>query len=536
MSDMLDQDRTVDFSTDLQPETEDEGTLTEQEVAKILRNRISEVSGAESRGSNLVKDIWGSIVNPSDKGPGLGQFREESTNDAGSQIRANPQRTLAEKLAKILPDDMKKRSILENGDVRALLQKIMIAPAQADRGDTFTINGVDFTANERAAAGLILVEMTDKIRDSFAENVRSATADPALVEEVIAGFEQEVLYDYRDGVMHSSMPIDEAHFGSGAYGRDADGNPVPLGGSATSATNTEMGVNYDTTATGEGDEFPFYTDEEVTNLFATTYDQNQTVQQIYATEAQQREGATGTGGRTTGREVSVQYDDKDTTSYYNTPDHLQGQAARENEKVTKAKKLTLTQMANKPKEMSREQIISLSKKMEAAGIYEMIGEKPQIPGDWTDSAFKKGYERLMGLAVEKGKSMTSLLADRTSHYQKALEDALSTRLTDPARVRRSVDETGRNILGRAMTAEEHQELTAFVHDLERRNAKTEAAMDPELTNIGGMEDLDEGILADIDARLADKIQMDNLDESSAKSVQKQYDTFSSFLAGPGRGI
>jgi len=142
----------------------------------------------------------------------------------------------------------------------------------------------------------------------------------------------------------------------------------------------------------------------------------------------------------------------------------------------------------------------------------------------------------MGLAVEKGKSMTSLLSDRTSHYQKALEDALSTRLTDPARVRRSVDETGRNILGRAMTAEEHQELTAFVHDLERRNAKTEAAMDPELTNIGGMEDLDEGILADIDARLADKIQMDNLDESSAKSVQKQYDTFSGFLAGPGRGI
>ena len=524
----------VDFTTDLQGDTVDEAVLTVEATAKLLRELIPKVTGADQRGSNILNDIYDSLAGHNTTSPGLGQYREDTKNGSGSAISANPNRTLAQKIAEILPENMRRSSILKNGDIRAVLQKIMIAPAQGERGDRFSINGVEFTANERAAAGLILVEQTDRILKSFKDHVFSNTADQALAQEVVETFKNEILYDYRDGVMHSSLPIDEARWGTGAYGRDAEGNPIAIGGTPLEGgVEEEINRYADLDDTTGGDQYPFYTEDDVQDLFATTYDQNTTVQQIYQTEAAQEEQAAAMGGRTSGRKVSVQYDDADVTTEYNTPDHL---STTGREKTERAKKLTLTQMANKPREMTRAQITSLSKKMEAAGIYELIGQKPTIPGDWTDPVFKKAYERLMGLAVEQKVSMTSLLSDRTSVYQKSLEDAMATKLTDPARVRRSVDETARTLLGRTLSPEEHAELTQFVHDLERRNARVESGLDREAGNIGGIEDLDEAVLADIDARLTDKIENDNSTEFGAREVQSQYDMFSSFLAGPGRGV
>lgn len=526
----------VVFRTDLQPETDGEGTLTPEAAAKILQGKIADVTGAQSRGSNIVSDMYDRWVTRGARTPELGRYREDTQNSYGNTIAVNPSRTLAEKLAQILPPEMMKASVLQNGDIRSLLQKIMIAPAQAERGDSFTINGVSFTANERAAAGAILVESTQRIQKDFADLVNANTEDPALAAEVIANFEANALYEFRDGVMHSELPVRKASFGTGTYGRDAEGNPIAIGGTSA-ATDAASNDYSDITSGGEVDQYPFFTNAEVTNLFATTYDQNQTVQTIYQTEAQQQEAAAQGGGRTTGNRVSVQYDDKDATDriYGLSPDNKSSSAGK-SAKVKVADKLTLTQMANKPREMSRAEIVALNKKMEAAGIYELTGEKPLVPGDWTDPAFKKAYERLMGMAVEQRVSMTSLLSERTSVYQKALEDAMSTRLSDPALVRKNVDTTARSMLGRTLSPEEHAEFTEFVHNLERRNAKVEAGLDPDIGGTGGIEDLDEGIVADIDARLSDKMRGDNLTEFSAERVQDQYDMFSGFLAGPGRGV
>jgi hypothetical protein len=527
-----DQDRTVTFRTDLQPETDSEGVLTDEAAAKILREKISQVSGARSRGSNIVGDVvgalWGDGPQPA---PTLGHFREEVENPNGGMHSVNPNRTLADKLAQIIPDSMKKASILQNGDVRALLQQIMIAPGNTERGEKFTINGVEFTANERAAAGVILVEMTNQIKTDFAKLVRENTEDPAVAEEAIRNFEANALYDFRDGVMKSDLPIRKSSFGTGTFGRDAEGNIVAIGGGSSASTEAATDYSDITSGEGQGNTYQYFNSTEVTDLFATTYDQNQTVQTIYQSEAQLREAQMADEGSTLGgKPVSVQYDAADTTDriYGLSPDKNGNGGRHTTAKVPD--KLTLTQMANKPREMTREQVAALTKRMEAAGIFEMIGDSPMIPGDWTDSAFKKGYERLMGMAVEQRIPMTEILNNRTSAYQKALEDSLATRLTDPARIRMNVDQTARSMLGRTLSPEEHEEFTKFVHDLERRNAKVEAGLDAEP---GSIDDLDEGIIADIDARLSDKIQSENLTEFSGERVQDQYDTFSSFLAGPG---
>ena len=537
-------DITVEFDTDLEPVTEGEAQLSIQETVKVLQGRIMPVQNARRRGGSIVSDITKGIWNAAvgaipDQSPTLGQYMETTPHPRGTGTQTrNPNMTLAEKIAQIIPASMRKRSVLEQGDVRALLTKVMMAPGAMEQGETFSINGVEFTANERAAAANIVVEQTEKIKASFAAHVRSNTEDEAAADAAIAAFEADVLYDYRDGVMHSSLPIDESNFGSGRYGLDDDGNLVELD-TKSAAGEAATGVDY--AAIGAGDEssvdvFRHFNAKEVEDLFATTYDQNTTVQEIYATEAQTREIAEAQGGRVGGNEVSVQYSDDDvTTRHYGLAPGVGGNKEMKSAAVKKAEKLTLTQMANKPKEMDRAQIIALSKRMEAAGIYELIGEKPMVPGDWTDPAFKKGYERLMGLAVEKKVSMMSLLQDRTAVYQKSLEDAMSTRLTDPSRIRQQVDTTAKSMLGRALSPEEHVEFTEFVHNLERRNARVESGLDPDAVNIGGIEDLDEGIVADIDARLSDKIQSDNVEEYSGERVQDQYDMFSNFLAGPGRG-
>ena len=559
---------TVEFSTDLEPE-ENEATLTEQEARKILLSKIARV---DQPNASWVTNKIGQAVNflHPDGTPGydqqartMGQYGEpgvQQTEDifgkpntpGGHPVNqageVNPSVNLAFKLAQILPPEMMKRSILEGGDIRALLQKVMMSPDSAERGDTFTINGVDFTANERAAAGLVLVEMTDQIEASYKAHVYANNQSDEIRNEAMANWEAEALYSYRDGVMHSDLPISQESYGTGQF-QWGDIDPTtgerklePIGGT-TAATEAATAGDYETgQGTGGGlNLYKFMNQEEVDNLFATTYDTNQAVQNIYRSEAEMEDRANGqqpdgvSEGRTFGSKVQVQYDDKD------TKDVQMGLAPgigtnTEMKKGTgrAAELLTLSQMSKKPQEMSRQQVVNLSKKMEQAGIYEIVGEKPMIPGDWTDSAFKKGFEALMGLAVQKNVSMTALLQGRTSTYQKSLEDAMSTRLTDPARIRMQVDDTAKSMLGRTLSPEEHVEFTEFVHELERRNAKVESGLDTS-TSVGTIDDLDEGIIADIDARLSDKIREDNLTEFSGERVQDQYDAFSNFLAGPGRG-
>lgn len=163
--------------------------------------------------------------------------------------------------------------------------------------------------------------------------------------------------------------------------------------------------------------------------------------------------------------------------------------------------------------------------MENAGL---IPKGSVAAGDTTSQTFKAAWKTLASSAIERNVSMTAFLEEMEVANQKNMEDALAIRLSDPAAIRSSANNIGRNLLGRILSDDEQSELTQFIHELERKNAETEQLI---ADGEGG-----EHQMIDIDAQTEAWIEDDNAEEAQAHEMADQYETFTNMLAGPGRGI
>lgn len=199
----------------------------------------------------------------------------------------------------------------------------------------------------------------------------------------------------------------------------------------------------------------------------------------------------------------------------------------------------VSEILNKPYNISKEEAVELHGKMKRAGIFDIAGGEPLVPGDVADPNFKRAWKYLVTKSMSENKSMMSILEEQTSAYQQALEAQLATQLTDPARVRLNANAMARSAIGRHLTDEEQAQLTEFVHELERKNARMaaglEETMDPD-TEYSDVESQTEGTLYDIDAQI-DMWMEDNIgEETGARDLADSYQMFTSMLGGPGRGV
>lgn len=199
---------------------------------------------------------------------------------------------------------------------------------------------------------------------------------------------------------------------------------------------------------------------------------------------------------------------------------------------------SVSEIMRKPFDMTREEAANIYTKMKKAGIFDLVGGEPQLEGDPTDPQFQKAWKALATMSLESNKPMTSILEERESGYQASLEAALAISLTDPARLRINGDAFARDAIGRKLSPDEQSQMVKFLHDLERQNARISAGLDVTATGeeIEGVEALDEGITADIDAQMEEWLVRNNPGEAGARDIAEQYDTFARLLGGPGRGV
>ena len=199
----------------------------------------------------------------------------------------------------------------------------------------------------------------------------------------------------------------------------------------------------------------------------------------------------------------------------------------------------LSQIMQKPYELTREEALELHNKMKKAGIYDMAGGEPTIPGDISDPAFTRAWKHLATKSMSENKSMMSILEEQTAAYDAALNAQLATQLTDPARVRMNANAMARSAIGRHLSEEEQAELTQFVHELERKNARIAAGLE-ETSNpdvdYSDVEGQTEGTLYDIDAQIDQWFERNLPDQTGAYDMAQSYEMFTSMLGGPGRGV
>lgn len=199
----------------------------------------------------------------------------------------------------------------------------------------------------------------------------------------------------------------------------------------------------------------------------------------------------------------------------------------------------VSEILNKPYELTREEAVEIHTKMKKAGIFEVAGGEPMVPGDVSDPAFKRAWKYLVSKSMSENKSMMSILEEQTSAYEAAVNAQLATQLTDPARIRLNANAMARSAIGRHLSEDEQAKLTQFIHDLERQNARMAAGLeetsDPDV-DYSDVEGQSEGTLYDVDAQI-DQWFEDNIgEETGARDLAESYTMFTSMLGGPGRGV
>lgn len=199
----------------------------------------------------------------------------------------------------------------------------------------------------------------------------------------------------------------------------------------------------------------------------------------------------------------------------------------------------VSEVLNKPYELTKEEAVEMHRKMKAAGIFDIAGGEPLVPGDVSDPAFTRAWKYLVTKSMSENKSMMSILEEQTSAYQQAINAQLATQLTDPARVRLNANAMARSAIGRHLSEEEQAELTKFVHELERKNARISAGleetMDPD-TEYSDVDPISEGTLYDVDAQIDQWFENNIGHETGARDMAESYEMFTGMLGGPGRGV
>ena len=447
---------------------------------------------------------------------------------------------MVRKLVAMIPESHRTEEFLKTVDLRPMLQAIMMAPAQVtDPKQMTTVRGVEFSQQERAVAAVLMsdeqTKITKKIEEALIEGVPPGDTD-SLEQAMVTA--QNMANEWRDADSVGAVPAPEG---------DVYFDRATSTFQASSGSNELDDFLADLNDFGEG-QTPtrFLNHEELMKLVQSG---DLSIDAVGAIETQ----PVGSRGALDGQEPSVsrsgsiqyaeaEFQDRGPNTAYGPggnmmgsapPDHLDG-------KVGKFHKdwYSVRDILRKPNDMTQDEVLAIHEKLKKAGIYDLIGSEPVVPGDTTDPAFKAAWKHLASMSLETGKPMTSILSERVTTYQEQLESQLSTNLTDPARLRLNGNAYARDQIGRKLTDEEHASLTEVIHNLERQNARIQAGLDINAGGdpIGGVEAMDEGVMADIDAQMEQYIRDENAVEAESHDTAEQYDAFTRMLAGPGRGV
>lgn len=501
---------TLDLKYDIGEFDSDSPVVTETEAIRILANRLP-------KGMNPYRYMKGAE----------GRHGKDYTSYEFSSDRSEMLR-LAYNL---IPEDLRTKDALLNMDLRPVFQHFLMSQGQGNEDGTSAVGDEDVRDSVRQLAGYTMVEMTESYKEMY-ENRETEKigegpdTDKAAQLDAISAQVDELLNGYRDGTV---MRLPDAK-GGGSYAIDPEGNLVANDGDALSeAISEDFNTDFDTA--GEASiENRFLSGKDIQKMLAggeITLDYLREVEQ--ADMSGDPTATDPNAPRTLSHNARVTYTDERRQVAGNAPDHLSSSQDRGTEKDW----YSVTEVLQLPSTFTPTQRVAMVKRLEQAGFLE---KGAVLGGDTTSSQFKAAWKQLASSALERGVSMTSFLDSREQTYQETIMDSFATRLTDPARLRLSGNTLGQQTLGRKLTDEEHSEMIKFVHDLERRNAQVEAGLDATEGDENGMSPLDEGITADIDARMQEWIRDENAVEAGGEDIADQYEAFSRMLAGPGRGV
>lgn len=431
----------------------------------------------------------------------LERLLDASGPNLGSDQMRSRAWLLAEKIAKDMPGLFRREDVLRYGDLRPLIRDV-------------DLEGTNFTENDRT---VLVADVGDSMRARIEAAMLAAapnsTADPegaAVYLETVPDLVEEMMARADDGeIIYTPPPADQVD----------DDTPA-------------------TTVDSEIDIFANLGERQSRRLaFMTRAEAQQLLQSgeidvgTLSNNARQLEMKA--------EELGVQVEGETPSVWVDGEVHkpLTGPVGSGGEytwaRAAGKEVYTITETLALPGNMSQQEVIRLTEQLQSAGMFTRVGGEPQIPGDATDPAFKAAWRELVSMSLQRNVSMMSLLKERQGLYEEEIRRNLGTRLTDPARLRLQGDGLARSLLGRKLRDDEHEEMIEFLHGLERRNAMVEAGLDPDMESD---IELDEGVIADIDARMQQRIVSENPVESQAHDTADQYDTFSVLLRGPGRGV
>jgi len=424
---------------------------------------------------------------------------------------------MARRLIALIPKDMRTKEVLELGDIRPLLQQV----ASWDQPDKLGAGKLGLTSAQSWWAGQILLDETDRIRAAAeAAIIPTVAKDDELAMIEAGNLIDELVNGYRDGkVIKVNTALENAESG-GIMTDPASGEVRYTGGVASTAA----GVGFSTEGiTGDAEEKSFLTRREVEYLARESLDPEQTIGGLLGEDFARRGSAPEIPIPTKGSQYTLTYDDK-------THEETMYDGSMLRTKTVSDSQMTAREVVDLPSTMSRGEVQRLGRKLKAAGL---MTEDPTDPTDFSDPVFKRAWQNLMYKSIERGESMLTVLDQQAKARKDAQDDAFTTSLTDPARVRANANALGANILGRSMNPDEQEAMVKFVHQLERRNAKIAAGFDPDA--VGDLEELEgEAITSDLEARMGEWIREKNPDEAGAHDMNDSYDKLTDLLSGPGQ--
>jgi hypothetical protein len=448
-----------------------------------------------------------------------------STDDYSRDIAA-----LTDTLARLLPEDLLTEDAIQNFDMRAALQQVMLAPAQTSKTNGGEVNGIPMRDTERHLAALALVDLTEKYSKEWPDLAVSritANGEVSQTTEDAIDVAEHYLYSYRDGDV-VRVPTDKEE---GNYYLDAEGKTVYSGTDAisrdvASAANGDFDPTSDGSAV-EGTPTKWLRNQDLQRMLAGNELTIEDIRQIEQADLAMDPSATDPNNpRYIRTDAKVQYTNETRDVERSGP--WDPTIAHEKDWYS------VNEVLGLPGTFSPEERVLMVQRMEKAGF---LAKGAVVGGDTTSADFKSAWATLAQSALEQGKSIVDVLEEREKAYQETIMDSFSTRLTDPARLRISGNNIGKSLIGRKLTDEENAKMVEFVHNLERENAKINAGLNvTEGAEIAGVDALDEGIQADIDARMNEWVRDENGVEAGAHDISNQYEQFTRMLGGPGRGV
>jgi hypothetical protein len=429
---------------------------------------------------------------------------------------------LARKLAATMPDEMRTEKVLREGDMRALLAQVSTQGGLTD--EDLAVGDETFTPRERQIAGALQIEKSLNL----AEQIQTQLMAAGLSEEEAMVQATEWKRGYLDGTI-KRLPV----FTGSVTGVGPDGQVLLSSDASEDLADSTWSFDPTTGTEAAAAQVRYMSQADIVKLLQEDVSGDVGIRELMASERGMQAEADAAGVDVLGRPAQVALDAKEQSRriYGLSPDKRGPGGFGDPTTVDMQKTYGLSEIARLPTQMSRAEVLAISRKLEKAGYYDLTGAKPVQDGNPYDPAFKKAWQTLMGQSIESKTPMMQLLDDRMAAFQEQLDERLVTRLTDPARIRINTDAVGQSMLGRKLRPDEHERMVQFVHDLERRNAKLEAGLDPDADEPDA-----EGTMADIEARIEEFMRGENDTEASAKEVSDQYGVFTKLLSGPGRGI